>query len=164
MNGGSFVFKYYGLAIFVIILDQWTKWAIVRNMEIGDRIVIWDPWLAILSHRNRGAAWGMLQGQMWIFTIVTIIVVVGIIYYFHKYAKGNPPFGMSLMILLGGALGNFIDRVFRGEVVDFVDVLIPVINYHFPIFNVADAALTISVIMLIFVIFKEDQKEKKKVK
>ncbi len=164
MNGGSFVFKYYGLAILVIILDQWTKWAIVKNMEIGDRIIIWDPWFAILSHRNRGAAWGMLQGQMWVFTIVTIAVIIGIIYYFHKHAKGKPLFSFSLMILLGGAIGNFIDRVFRGEVVDFVDVLIPIINYHFPIFNIADAALTISVIMLFFVIFNEDKKEKKKVK
>ena len=69
------MFKYYGLALFIIILDQFTKWFIVKNMEVGDRIAIWDPWLGILSHRNRGAAWGMLQGQMWIFYIVTIIVV-----------------------------------------------------------------------------------------
>lgn len=164
MNGGSFVFKYYSLSIIVIILDQWTKWAIVKNMEIGERIVIWDPWFAILSHRNKGAAWGMLQGQMWIFMIVTVIVIIGIIYYFHKHAKGKRFFAVSLMILLGGAIGNFIDRVFRGEVVDFIDVLIPVINYHFPIFNIADAALTISVIMLFFVIFNEDKKDKKKVK
>ena len=68
------------------------------------------------------------------------------------------------MILLGGAIGNFIDRVFRGEVVDFIDVLIPIINYDFPIFNVADAALTISVVMLIIALFREEQKEKKKVK
>ena len=68
------------------------------------------------------------------------------------------------MVLLGGAIGNFIDRLFRGEVVDFIDVLIPVIQYHFPIFNVADAALTIAVIMLIFVVLFEDRNEKKKVK
>jgi signal peptidase II len=158
------VFKYYGIAALVLILDQWTKWLIVKNMELGERIILWDPWFALLSHRNRGAAWGMLQGQMWIFTIVTIVVVIGIIYYFHKEAKGKHFFAISLMILLGGALGNFVDRIFRGEVVDFIDVLIPIINYEFPIFNIADAALTISVIMLIFVLLKEEQKEKKKVK
>lgn len=133
-------------------------------MEVGDRIPLWEPWFGILSHRNRGAAWGMLQGQMWIFYIVTIIVIIGVIYYFHKEAKNKPLFGISLMILLGGAIGNFIDRLFRGEVVDFIDVLIPIIRYDFPIFNIADAALTISVVMLILVILKEDQKEKKKVK
>lgn len=133
-------------------------------MEIGERIPLLDPWLGVLSHRNRGAAWGMLQGQMWIFYIVTIVVIIGVIYYFHKEAKNKPLFAISLMILLGGAIGNFIDRIFRGEVVDFIDVLIPIIRYDFPIFNIADAALTISVIMLIFVILKEDQIEKKKVK
>ena len=68
------------------------------------------------------------------------------------------------MMLLGGAIGNFIDRVFRGEVVDFVSVLIPGINYQFPIFNIADAALTLGVIMLIIYILFEDRKVKKKVK
>lgn len=155
-------YKYYGLAVFVILLDQLTKWLIVKNMELGERISIWDPWFGILSHRNRGAAWGMLEGQMWLFSVVTIVVIGGIVYYFHKEAKDKPIFQASLMILLGGAVGNFIDRLFRGEVVDFVDVLIPVMNYHFPIFNIADAALTIAVVMLIIVIFMEEQQEKKK--
>lgn len=155
-------YKYYGLAVFVILLDQLTKWLIVKNMELGERISVLDPWFGLLSHRNRGAAWGMLEGQMWLFSVVTIIVIGGIIYYFHKEAKGKPLFQVSLMILLGGAVGNFIDRLFRGEVVDFVDVLIPVMNYHFPIFNIADAALTIAVVMLIIVIFMEEQQEKKK--
>lgn len=158
------MFKYYSIAFVVVLIDQLTKWLIVKNMELGERIAVWDPWFGILSHRNRGAAWGMLQGQMWLFYIVTIIVIVGIIYFFHKEAKNKPLFGISLMVLLGGAIGNFIDRLFRGEVVDFIDVLIPVIQYHFPIFNVADAALTIAVIMLIFVVLFEDRNEKKKVK
>lgn len=158
------MYIYYGIALLIVLLDQWTKWLIVQNMELGERISIWDPWLGILSHRNRGAAWGMLQGQMWIFFIVTIIVVIGIIYYFHKHAKGKHFFAVSLMILLGGALGNFIDRLFRGEVVDFVQVLIPVINYRFPIFNIADAALTISIIMIIITLLMEERAEKKKVK
>lgn len=161
---GNTVYKYYGIAAIVLILDQWTKWLVVKNMELRDRIVILDPWFEIYSHRNRGAAWGMLQGQMWIFTVVTLIVIAGIIYYFHKEAKGKPAFGITLMILLGGALGNFIDRIFRGEVVDFFHVLIPIINYDFPIFNIADAALTISVIMLILVMLLEERKDKKKVK
>lgn len=164
VNGGTAVYKYYGLALFAILLDQWTKWVIVKNMELGERIAVWDPWLGILSHRNRGAAWGMLEGQMWLFTIVTVGVIVGIIYFYHTEAQGKPMFQVSLMLLLGGAIGNFIDRLFRGEVVDFIDVLIPGINYHFPIFNIADAALTIAVTMLLITIILEDQAEKKKVK
>ncbi|MFF5993241.1 signal peptidase II [Lysinibacillus sp. KU-BSD001] len=156
--------RFYGIAIIVILLDQLTKWMVVKNMELGERIAIWDPWFGLLSHRNRGAAWGMLQGQMWLFTIVTIGVIIAIIYFYHTEAKGKPFFQVSLMLLLGGAIGNFIDRLLLGEVVDFVDVLIPVINYHFPIFNIADAALTIAVVMLLIAILIEDRVEKKKVK
>ncbi|MFJ7838253.1 signal peptidase II [Lysinibacillus sphaericus] len=158
------MYKYYGLAVFVIILDQWTKWLIVKNMEFGERIAVWDPWFGILSHRNRGAAWGMLEGQMWLFSIVTIGVIIAIIYFYHKEAKGKPLFQVGLMLLLGGAIGNFIDRIFRGEVVDFADVLIPIMNYDFPIFNIADAALTIAVVVLMIGLIAEDKKEKKQVK
>jgi signal peptidase II len=164
VNGGVSVYKYYGLAAFVILLDQWTKWLIVKNMEFGERISVWDPWLGILSHRNRGAAWGMLEGQMWLFSIVTIGVICAILYFYHKEAKGKPLFQVGLMLLLGGAVGNFIDRIFRGEVVDFVHVLIPVINYDFPIFNIADAALTMAVVILMIGLIVEDKKGKKQVK
>lgn len=156
------MFIYYAIAAVVIAADQFTKWLVLQNMEIGERIPVIEPYLGWLSHRNRGAAWGMLEGQMWLFAIITIAVIVGILYYFHKHAKGQPLFQLSLMVILGGAIGNFIDRMLRGEVVDFVDVLIPVINYDFPIFNIADAALTIGVIlMIIFVIYDEKQEKKK---
>ena len=154
------MYIYYFIAVVIVAIDHLTKWLVVKNMELGERIVLIDPTFALLSHRNRGAAWGMLEGQMWLFTIVTVVVVIGILYYFHKEAKGKPLFQTSLMVLLGGTLGNFIDRIFRGEVVDFADVLIPVINYDFPIFNVADAALTIGVVMLIIVILLEEKAEK----
>ena len=154
---------YYGIAIVVILLDQLTKWLVVKNMELGEKITIWDPYIGLLSHRNRGAAWGMLEGQMWLFYVVTLLVVVGIIYFFQKEGKTNRLFAVSLMFLLGGAIGNFIDRIWRKEVVDFVDVLIPVINYDFPIFNVADAALTIGVVLIIIHVIAEEKKNKKKV-
>lgn len=155
--------KYYLTALALVLIDQWTKWLVVQNMELGERISVADPYLGLLSHRNRGAAWGMLEGQMWIFYIVTTIVIIGILYYFHKHAQHEPLFKLGLMVLLGGAIGNFIDRIFRGEVVDFVDVLIPIINYEFPIFNVADAALTIGVV-IIFIFVVLDERKQKKVK
>lgn len=156
------MFIYYAIALVIIAADQFTKWLVLKNMELGERIPVFEPYLAWLSHRNRGAAWGMLEGQMWLFGIITVAVIIGILYYFHKHAQGQPMFQISLMVILGGAIGNFIDRMLRGEVVDFVDVLIPGINYHFPIFNIADAALTIGVIlMIIFVIYDEKQEKKK---
>ena len=155
------MYIYYLVAVIIVALDQWTKWLVVNNMELGERIPLLDPTLALLSHRNRGAAWGMLEGQIWLFSIVSVIVIAGILYYFHKEAKGKPLFQLSLMIILGGAIGNFIDRLYLGEVVDFIDVLIPIINYDFPIFNIADAALTIGVVMVMTVLFIEEKREKK---
>ncbi|TWT07450.1 lipoprotein signal peptidase [Planococcus sp. CPCC 101016] len=157
------MFIYYGIALLIIAVDQWTKWLVLKNMELGERISVIDPYLGWLSHRNRGAAWGMLEGQMWLFAVITVAVIIGILYYFHKHAKGQPLFQLSLMVLLGGAIGNFIDRMLRGEVVDFVDVLIPVVNYDFPIFNVADAALTIGVVLMIIYIIYDEKQQKKKV-
>ena len=157
------LFIYYAVAIIVIFLDQVTKWFVVKNMQLGEEITIIDPYLSFLSHRNSGAAWGMLEGQMWLFYIVTVVVAAGIIYYFHKEAQGHRLFSISLMLLLGGAIGNFIDRLVSGEVVDFISVLIPIINYDFPIFNIADASLSIGVVTLIIHIIMDEKKNKKKV-
>ncbi|MGG3845714.1 signal peptidase II [Aeribacillus composti] len=149
----------YLIALFVIALDQWTKWLIVKNMEIGESIEIINGFLYITSHRNKGAAWGILQNQMLFFYVITIIVVLAIIYYMQKYAKQNAMLGVALSLMLGGAIGNFIDRLFRKEVVDFIHTYI--FGYNFPIFNIADSSLTIGVILLfIYFLFFEEKKQK----
>lgn len=155
---------YYAIAVLVVGLDQLTKWLVVKNMELGEHIAVLDPYIALFSHRNRGAAWGMLEGKMWLFFIVTIAVVAAIIYFFHTEGKKDRLLGVSLMLLLGGAIGNFIDRLIKGEVVDFISVLIPIINYDFPIFNVADAALTIAVVLILLHVILDEKKKKKKKK
>lgn len=150
---------YYVLTLLVILLDQWTKWLIVASMEMGESVKVINDIFHITSHRNRGAAWGMLEGQFWLFYIITAVVVVALVYFMQTEAKGKPLMKTSLAILLGGAIGNFIDRLFRGEVVDFIQTFI--FGYRFPIFNIADAALTIGVLLLFGAMFIEDQKRKK---
>lgn len=148
---------YYIIAVTVIALDQMTKWLVVQRMNLGESIPIIEGFLSITSHRNRGAAFGILQGQMWLFFIITILVVVGIVYYLQKQVK-YPGTGVAFGLILGGAIGNFIDRLVKGEVVDFIDVYI--VNYDFPIFNVADSALVIGVILLMLFTLKEEQMKK----
>ncbi len=80
---------YYLIALFVILLDQITKWLIVSKMQFGESITIIENVLYITSHRNSGAAWGILQGQMWLFYVITLIVIVAVIFYMQKAAKGN---------------------------------------------------------------------------
>ncbi|MBS4198884.1 signal peptidase II [Bacillus sp. FJAT-49732] len=151
---------YYAIALLVIAFDQLTKWIIVHNMDLGQRITVIDNLFYITSHRNRGAAWGILQDQMWLFYIITIIVIGAVIYYLEKHAKGKPLFQLSLALILGGAIGNFIDRLFRKEVVDFLDTYI--FTYDFPIFNIADSALTIGVALIFIQMLKEGREEKVK--
>jgi len=154
----AFVF-FYILALIIIALDQLTKWMIVKNMEIGESIEVISNFLYITSHRNKGAAWGILQGQMWFFYLITIAVIIGIVYYIQKQAKGKVLLGISLGLMLGGAIGNFLDRLFRKEVVDFVNTYI--FGYDFPIFNVADSSLVVGVGLLMLHMLMEERAVKK---
>ena len=149
---------YYLIALFVILLDQFTKWLIVSKMNYGDSITIINNFLYITSHRNQGAAWGILQGQMWLFYVITLVVIVAIIYYIQKAARGKVLLGVSLGLMLGGAIGNFIDRVVRKEVVDFIHTYI--FSYNFPVFNIADSALCIGVILLMIQMLLDERKTK----
>jgi signal peptidase II len=151
---------YYLIAIFIILLDQVTKWLIVSKMFLGESIPIIENVLYITSHRNRGAAWGILQGQMWLFYVITTIVIIGIIYYIQKFAKGKWLLGIALGFMLGGAIGNFIDRLIRKEVVDFIHTYI--FSYNFPVFNIADSALVIGVVLLMIQMLLDERESKEK--
>jgi len=153
------MYKYYILAFIVIILDQWTKWLVINKMELYEQIPIIENFFSLTSHRNSGAAWGILQDQMTFFYIITVIVIIGIIYMMQKYAREHMLLAISLSFILGGAIGNFIDRLFRKEVVDFLDFII--FTYDFPIFNVADSSLTVGVFLFIIATFLDERKAKK---
>jgi len=155
----TFVF-YYFIALIVVAIDQFTKWLILKYMELGESITIIEDLLYLTSHRNRGAAWGILQGQMWFFYLITVVVIIGIIFYLKKGAEEGSLFKWSLVLMLGGAIGNFIDRLFRKEVVDFIHTF--PFGYNFPIFNVADSSLVIGVALLIIHMLREEKKEKEK--
>jgi signal peptidase II len=154
------MYRYYILAVIVIAVDQFTKYLVVKHMELYEQIPVIDGFFYLTSHRNSGAAWGMLQGKMGFFYAITLLVIVGVIYYLHKFGKNNRLFAVALALILGGAIGNFIDRLFHQEVVDFFDFII--FGYDFPIFNIADSALTIGVILVIIVTLVEEKKQKGK--
>lgn len=151
---------YYLVAFVLIMLDQWTKWLVVKNMEIGESITIIPDYFYLTSHRNKGAAWGILQDQMWFFYIITVIVIVVVIYYMEKHLKGNKLMRTAFAFILGGAIGNFIDRLWRKEVVDFINVYI--FNYDYPIFNLADSALVIGVGLFFIGTIMEGKQQKGK--
>ncbi|MEN2003451.1 signal peptidase II [Staphylococcus hominis] len=154
--------KYYiGLslivAIVILIIDQLTKKIITATMNIGDSYEVIPHFLNITSHRNNGAAWGILSGKMGFFYIITLIILAVLIIFYIKETKYNAFMQVAISLLFAGALGNFSDRLFNGEVVDFIDTNI--FGYDFPIFNIADSSLTIGVIFVIIALVKDATKK-----
>lgn len=144
---------YYFISLFVFLLDQFTKWLVKTKMVEGqDQISVIGDFFMIVSHRNRGAAFGILQGQTVFFLAVTVIFLAGIIYYLHRTRKeGRKLVPLALSLMLGGAFGNFLDRAIHGEVVDFLQFVFRIGDwvYEFPIFNVADSGIVVGALLVL---------------
>jgi len=142
-------FYFYWIAVVVLILDFVTKKIIATKLELGEQISVIGNFFLITSHRNRGAAFGILQDQRLFFVIITIVIVSGIVWYIQAVRKTAKPWLLvGLGLVLGGAIGNFIDRARFGEVVDFFQFNFG--TYTFPIFNIADSAIVCGVALIIF--------------
>ncbi|ULO10267.1 signal peptidase II [Paenibacillus sp. 19GGS1-52] len=138
---------YYLIALIVFLLDQGTKYLIATRLELAEQIPVIGNFFLITSHRNSGAAFGILEGQQWFFFLVTIAVVAGIVWYLNKARATRKLLPLALGLVLGGAVGNFLDRMLNGEVVDFL--MFNFGSYTFPIFNVADSCIVIGVALII---------------
>jgi len=146
---------YYFIAIAIVALDQWTKYLVVKHMSLGQSIPLIPDVFHLTSHRNMGAAFGILQNQRWLFLIITIAVVIGIVISLARTGRSQPRVSLALSLVLGGAIGNFIDRLLTGKVVDFLDFTL----INFPIFNVADMAITFGVALLLLDLALEGKRQ-----
>ena len=141
-----------GIITALIILDQFVKAYVVQNIALGE-IKSWIPNLVSLTYlQNRGAAFSMLQDQQLLFAVITLVVVAGAIWYLHKHMEDSFWMVLGLTLIIAGGLGNFIDRISQGFVVDMFHL--DFIN--FAIFNVADSYLTVGVIILLIAMLKEE--------
>lgn len=142
-------------ALLLVILDQLTKQYIVHTMELGEKITVIENFFIINSHRNTGGAWGILTGQMMVFYLITLIAFV-LFYYLVKDVdfKDKKIYSIAVILLIAGAIGNFIDRLLFQEVVDFLDFYI--FGYDFPIFNVADICLVVGMFLFAYDILMEE--------
>lgn len=145
---------YFPLAAVVLIaLDQFSKLWIVNHIPLNT-IHKFLPGIFSLTYlRNYGAAFSILQNQQWFFTVITFAVVGAACYYFVKNLQGNFWLLFGLLLIISGGLGNFIDRVRLGYVVDMVHLDF----MNFAIFNVADSYLTVGVIILFITLWKEEE-------
>ena len=141
----------------LIILDQITK-HLATGLKKGS-IKLIDNFLSLVYVENRGAAFGILQGKKIILVFFTFLIILAMCYYLYKGQNSMATISkLSISLIIGGAIGNLIDRVFRHYVIDFISVTFPN-GYEFPVFNVADIAVVCGTFLLIIAFMKTDDFE-----
>jgi signal peptidase II len=147
--------KWLNLTALVIVLDQLSKWIIDHSMTLHESISI-VPFFNLTRAHNYGAAFSFLAEaggwQRWFFMLLALVVSVILVLWMKKLKPNARLEAASLAMILGGALGNMIDRVVHGYVIDFLDVYYG--NYHWPAFNIADSAICIGAVLLILDSFR----------
>lgn len=141
---------FYALALLVVLLDQSTKAWLRAALPLGQSVRLWPGVFHLTHTQNRGAAFSLLEGRTSLLALAALVVVGVIIFAIEKRGARAPRLPLSLVLALalplGGALGNFVDRVRLGYVTDMFDAAI----INFPVFNVADSAITIGIAVLLW--------------
>jgi signal peptidase II len=148
-KSASGMLQWLGLALVILIADQFTKVLIVGTYQLGDSKMVTQFFNVVRVH-NSGAAFSFLAGaggwQRWFFTVIGVGAALVILWLLKSHA-GQKLFSFALACILGGAIGNVIDRLLYGYVVDFLDF--HGMGWHFPAFNIADSAITVGAACLI---------------
>lgn len=142
------------IAAAVIALDQASKWFIRANLDRGQAWPSHDWFVKVVHITNSGAAFGFFQGAGPLLAITSVVGMAFILVYLFNPGFAHPLMRVGLALMLGGAVGNLIDRLAEGRVVDFIKVP------NWPAFNVADSAITIGVLCLLWAIFMETGEER----
>ena len=133
--------------IICLVIDFVSKIIVSNFMNVHDSIEIIKGFFSISYFRNTGGAFSILNEHTWLLAVVSLIIIVVLIYYVYKNKPKNKLESLGYSMILGGAIGNFIDRIIYGYVIDFLDFNI--FGYNYPIFNFADVFIVIGVFFLI---------------
>jgi len=144
----------------IVAIDQITKAYIDSTMALHDSLTVLPGFFSITYVRNPGAAFGFLAGASPMFRSIFFLAITAaaiglILYYIAKSQNDEPLLTFSLSLILSGAVGNFIDRIKIGEVIDFLDVYIG--SHHWPAFNVADSAISVGAVILIVAMYRRSR-------
>lgn len=145
------------ISFICIIIDQMIKFVINNNLDLYDQNTIIDNFFYLTNVRNYGAAWSILTGSRIMLIIVTILIMIGLYYFFIRKEKMKKYEKVIYGFLYGGIIGNLIDRIFRGYVIDYLEFYI--FGYNFPVFNLADILIVISMFFIIISVIKGDKGE-----
>lgn len=145
---------YLAVSLMIFGLDQLVKYLVVTHIKLDTTVSFIPHVLSLSNVRNDGAAWSILQGQQLLLFVITI-AALAVMFALLKKNRNDRLFAWALTLMIGGTLGNFLDRLRLGYVVDMftLDFM------NFPIFNIADCALTVGVILLIIALFTGDDNE-----
>lgn len=149
-------------SLIFVIIDQVIKLVVKNNIKLNTDIKIIDNFFYLSHVHNDGAAFSMFSGNLIFLIIITIIALVAIYMIFIKDKKLSNIYIFLLSMLIGGILGNFIDRIIYNYVIDYLSFIL--LGYYFPVFNFADICIVISIISIVILEFKEDICVKSKLK
>ena len=154
---------FLAITVTVVLLDQATKAWIISTMRIHESFAVIGGFFNIVHVRNPGAAFGFLASapplfRYLFFIAVTVAAIVLILHYLHASRIEEPSLISALALILAGAVGNLVDRIRFGEVVDFLDIFIG--SHHWPAFNVADSAITVGSVILMAVLIQKRKEVK----
>ena len=160
--------KYWVLLVFcvgVLLLDQWTKSMVVQKLPLYQRVKVIQGFFNLTHVRNTGGAFGILGGEKGglgsiLFVVVSLIAIGAIVFLFLKIKGNEKTLALSFSLILSGAIGNLIDRLRYGEVVDFLDFHL--FTTHWPAFNVADSAICIGIGLMALELVKGDRNKSTK--
>lgn len=149
--------RIFSIAAIVIIIDQVIKILITTKMKVEDVITVIPNFFSIMYVKNKGAAFSILQDQKILLVIISLVVLFLLNKYIDRYKDFNKLSIISLGFIIGGIIGNLLDRLIQDGVIDFLSFQFG--SYFFPVFNIADSFIVIGVGLLIISIIKEDKKK-----
>ncbi len=148
----------YSITFMVLIIDLFLKQIVLNNVKSLPLTVI-PSFFSISYVENTGGAWGILGNSTWILTLLSVLVVILLNQYLLKKEKYTKLEVISYGLFMGGLLGNLVDRLVYGHVIDYLDFTI--FSYSYPVFNVADIALVVGVFLLVIELIRSERNESK---
>jgi len=147
---------YFILILVILVIDQITKFVIAKNIPFYGSVPVIPNFFSLTHIHNKGAIFGMFSQRggtlvTILLTAASLIALVMVIFYFFKTPTSQKSLKIALTLILAGAVGNQIDRFFRGYVIDFIEVHVK--RFYWPTFNTADSCITVGALLLIFIFF-----------
>lgn len=150
--------KIYIIALIILVVDQLVKLIIKSSLHLHQELVIIKNFFSIHYLQNNGAAFSILQDKTLLLIIIAVLYIAIMVYYIKKENFGNFS-SIAIGFILGGILGNLIDRIIYSEVIDYLSLSI--FGYNFPVFNIADVSITVGAFFLIIHYILEEKKKNK---